>query len=150
LKPHRWRYWLNNERDDNPEQFDEAVKTICDLYAAAPQLHEQGIHVACTDEKTGIQALERACPDKPMIPGKPTLIEYEYIRHGTQAFIANLEVATGLSIAPSIGDTRTEADFTAHIEQTIATDPEGIWVFHCRPAQHAQIRVVGSPCSQAM
>jgi hypothetical protein len=105
------------------------VKTICDLYAAAPQLHEQGVHIVSTDEKTGIQALERACPNKPMIPGKPTLIEHEYSRHGTQALIANLEVATGLCIAPSIGATRTEADFAAHIEQTVSTDPEGSWVF---------------------
>jgi hypothetical protein len=105
------------------------VKTICNSYAAAPQLHEQGVHIVSTDENTGIQALERACANKPMIPGKPTLIEHEYRRHGTQALIANLEVATGLCIAPSIGATRTEADFAAHIEQTISTDPEGIWVF---------------------
>jgi hypothetical protein len=81
------------------------------------------------DEKTGIQALERAQPTKPTIPGKPALIEYEYIRHGTQALIANLEVATGQCCTPSIGDTRTEADFVAHIQQTVAQDPEGTWIF---------------------
>jgi hypothetical protein len=54
------------------------------LYAAAPELHQQGVHVMSTDEKTGIQALERAHPTKPMIPGTPVLIEHEYIRHGTQ------------------------------------------------------------------
>jgi hypothetical protein len=32
-------------------------------------------------------------------------------------------------IAPTIGPTRTEADFAGHIERTVATDPKGSWVF---------------------
>ena len=32
-------------------------------------------------------------------------------------------------ITPSLGPTRTEADFVAHIDRTIATDPDGEWVF---------------------
>ena len=43
--------------------------------------------------------------------------------------IANLDVATGQIVAPSIGPTRTEADFAAHIAQTIQTDPEAAWIF---------------------
>jgi len=82
-----------------------------------------------TDEKTGIQALERAHPNKPMKPGKPTYIEHEYIRHGTQVLIANLEVVFFNGTAPTESDTRKETDFAAHIEQTIAADPEGIWIF---------------------
>jgi putative transposase len=41
-----------------------------------------------TDEKTGIQALERINPTLPMKPNKPEAIEFEYERHGTQALIA--------------------------------------------------------------
>ena len=102
---------------------------MCDLYEQAPQLAEQGVHVISTDEKTGIQALQRAHPTKPMVPGQPALVEHEYIRHGTQALIANLDIVTGQCLAPSLGDTRTEADFVAHIEQTVAQDPEGTWIF---------------------
>lgn len=102
---------------------------VCDLYEQAPELADQGTHVMSTDEKTGIQALARKHPTKPMIPGKPALIEHEYERHGTQALIANLDIATGQSLAPSIGDTRTEADFVAHIRQTVALDPEANWIF---------------------
>ncbi len=43
--------------------------------------------------------------------------------------IANLDVATGQIMAPSIGPTRTEADFAAHITETIQTDPRASWVF---------------------
>lgn len=82
-----------------------------------------------TDEKTGIQALERAHPDLPMKPGLVKRVEYEYIRHGTQCLIANFDVATGEIVAPSVGPTRGEEDFAAHIEQTINTDPDARWIF---------------------
>src|SRR5438105_1137989 len=88
-----------------------------------------------TDEKTGIQALERAAPTKPMRPGvagqgdQVERQEYEYIRHGTQCLISNFEVATGKQIAPSIGATRTEPDFVAHIAQTVHTAPDELWIF---------------------
>jgi hypothetical protein len=129
LQPHRSRYWLNNKRHEDPEQFDHEVKTVCDLYAAAPELHAAGVHLMSSDEKTGIQALERKQPDKPMQPGRVALREHEYGRHGTQALIANLEVASGQCLAASIGATRTEEDFVAHIQQTVALDPEGTWIF---------------------
>ncbi|MBO0863212.1 MAG: hypothetical protein J2P21_32910, partial [Chloracidobacterium sp.] len=105
---------------------------MCDLYEQAPALHAQGIHLVSTDEKTGIQALERAEPAKPMRPGgagqagKIERQEYEYVRHGTQCLIANFEIATGKQIAPSIGETRTEPDFEAlrfeALAQPIAID----------------------------
>ena len=108
---------------------------MCDLYEQAPKLHAQGIHLVSTDEKTGIQALERAAPTKPMQPGvtgqagKNERQEYEYIRHGTQCLTANFEVATGKQLAPSIGATRTEPDFVAHIAQTIVTgDRLSAWI----------------------
>ena len=50
-------------------------------------------------------------------------------RHGTQCLIANFEVATGQVLAPTVGPTRTEEDFAAHIAQTIATDAEAPWIF---------------------
>ena len=86
-------------------------------------------HLISTDEKTGIQALERKHPTLPMKPGLIERREYEYLRHGTLALIANFDVASGQVIAPSLGPTRTEKDFAKHIRQTIATDPEGRWVF---------------------
>lgn len=82
-----------------------------------------------TDEKTGIQANERAHPTRPMKPGLVERVEFEYIRHGTQTLIANFEVATGQVRAPSVGSTRTEEDFVKHIEGTIAGDPTAEWIF---------------------
>lgn len=105
------------------EDFDRKVEDICDLYRRAPELAEQGERVLSTDELTGVQALERKAPNLPLTPGKVERREFEYIRHGTRSFILNRDVVTGQIIAPSDGPTRTEQDFLAHIQRTIATDP---------------------------
>jgi len=79
--------------------------------------------VLSTDELTGVQALERKHPGLPLAPGRVERREFEYIRHGTITFILNRDVASGQVVAPSHGPTRTEEEFVAHIERTVATDP---------------------------
>jgi len=123
------RYWLNNERAKEPEVFDAEVRRVCEHYAKALAWHQEGVHLVSIDEKTGIQALQRLHPALPMRPGLLERQEHEYVRHGTQCLIANFEVATGHVIAPSIGKTRTNEDFAAHIARTIATDPDAGWIF---------------------
>ncbi len=56
---------------------------MCSTYAEAKTIHEQGGHVVCTDEKTGIQARERLHPKLPTRPGLIERMEFEYRRHGT-------------------------------------------------------------------
>lgn len=105
------------------------MEKICDTYQSAPQLAAQGAHVISTDEKTGMQALERLHETKPVRPGLVERVEFEYLRHGTLCLMANFDVATGQVVNSSIGGTRTEVDFVAHIEQTIDTDTAATWVF---------------------
>jgi len=119
---------LNHEVEDEA-QFREEVRTICKVYHQAQALHEQGIHLISVDEKTGIQALERIHPTQPAKSGQVERVEFEYERHGTQALIANFEVATGKVIFPTVQETRTEADFLAHVQQTVKSDPQGKWIF---------------------
>ena len=76
-----------------------------------------------TDELTGVQALERKHPGLPLVPGKVERREFEYIRHGTRSFILSRDIATGRLIAPHAGPTRAEADFLAHLQAVVATDP---------------------------
>jgi transposase len=121
-------YWLNAKPDD-PVAFATQVTAVCEVYQHAPAIAEHGGHVISTDEKTGIQALERAAPTLPMQPGLVERPEYEYRRHGTQCLIANFDVVTGEVVAPTIGPSRTEEDFAAHIAQTLATDPKAPWLF---------------------
>jgi len=105
------------------------VRTVCDLYEQAGALAEQGIPLVSTDAQTGIQARARLCPDLPMGPGEVQRREHAYQRHGTLGLTANLEIWCGWIIAPTLGPTRTEADFVGHIEQTVASDPWAGWVF---------------------
>jgi len=128
IKPHLSRYWLNAQPQDEAV-FDAQVRVVCALYRQAAQLHKLGIHLVSTDEKTGIQALQHKYPAKPVRAGEVARIEHEYDRHGTLCLIANFEVATGRIVAPSVGPRRTEADFLAHIQQTVALAPQDPWLF---------------------
>jgi len=129
LQPHRSKYWLNTKEKD-PAQFQTKVEEVCDCYLEAPRLYaEEGTHTVCTDEMTGIQALERIAPTLPLGRGRTECREFEYERHGTLTLIGNFHVVTGTLVAPSLGPTRTEADFVQHIARTVATDPEASWVF---------------------
>jgi hypothetical protein len=103
--------------------FETKVADLCALYTGAPALAERGERVLSTDELTGVQALERAHPGLPMIPGKVERREFEYIRHGTTSFMITRDVVSGQIVAPSAGPTRTATDFLAHLQQVVATDP---------------------------
>jgi len=105
------------------ERFDATVRDICSIYREAPRRAARGERTMSTDELTGVQALERKHPGLPPAPGHVERREFEYIRHGTRAFILNRDVVSGQVVAPSCGPTRTEADFAAHIARTVATDP---------------------------
>ena len=119
----------SRDKLENPQKFEEQVRAVCEVYAQAEQLHEQGVHVVSTDEKTGMQAVERLHPTKPTRPGLIERREFEYRRHGTLCLTANLEIATGLIVSPRIAETRTNDDFVAHVADTIAVDRTGQWIF---------------------
>jgi transposase len=119
LKPHRTVYWLNSEPDPRAE---EKIADVTTLYERAEALAQVRERVLSTDEMTGIQAKQRKHPTMPMGPGRVERREFEYVRHGTQTLIANWDVASGGVVEPTIGQTRTESDFAAHIARTVASD----------------------------
>jgi transposase len=86
--------------------------------------------VVSTDELTGVQAVERKYPGLPLAPDKVERREFEYVRHGTQSFIIDFDVATGCVLEPTCGATRTEEDFAAHIRRIVEADPATLkWHF---------------------
>lgn len=126
LKPHRSVYWLNSHDPD----FETKAQAICTLYLNAQRAFAEGRMLICTDEKTGMQILQRKYPTQPMEPGKPEKREHEYIRHGVRALIASFVVATG-QVAWNLGQTRTSTDFAAHLAnvvQQLPTMPRYDWV----------------------
>jgi hypothetical protein len=132
LRPHKVRPWLNSpDRQEKPEEFTQRCAAVGQAYLAAPALAQQDVHTLSTDEKSGIQAIERDAPALPMRPGLAEKQEFNYDRHGTLCLTANLDVASGKIIAPTIAPTRGEDDFAAHVAQTVGTDPGGTWLFIC-------------------
>jgi len=123
LKPHLIRYWLTPAENESEADRDEKIADVCTAYREAPARARQGERTVSTDEMTGVQALERAAPGLPLAPGKVERREFEYVRHGTRTFIVNFDVASGQVIAPTCGPTRTEADFQAHVQRTVESDP---------------------------
>jgi len=107
---------------DDPA-FDTKVRDVCTTYREAEARAAVGERTISTDELTGVQALERKHPSLPMQPGMVERREFEYIRHGTCSFIVSRDVVSGQVVAPYAAPTRTEADFLAHVQAVIATDP---------------------------
>jgi len=116
LRPHRARQWLHSP----DPQFRQKVNAICALYRQAPK----GSVVLSVDEKTGIQALQRKHADRVPGPGRTRRREFEYVRHGTQALIAALDVHTG-RVMGRCTDRRTQADLVAFMEQVALAHPKG-------------------------
>ena len=129
LKPHLIRYWLTPAAEEPPEERADKIADVCGVYGAAPSRVAAGERTISTDEMTGVQALERAAPGLALRPGKVERREFEYIRHGTLSFIINFDVVSGEVLCPSVGPTRTEADFLAHIRSTVESDP-GVTRWH--------------------
>lgn len=101
VRPHRVKQWLHSP----DPAFREKVNVICRLYRKAPR----DAVVLSVDEKTGIQAIERKHPGRAPAPGWLRRREFEYIRHGTQALIAALDVHTRRVLA-DCRERRTQDD----------------------------------------
>jgi hypothetical protein len=111
LKPHLSQYWLNSHDPD----FDRKAQQINQLYQAAPGFFEQGRVVFSSDEKTGMQILQRRYPTRLACPGYREKREFEYIRHGTRALLTTFCVPTG-QVVWNVGPTRTSVDWVRHLE----------------------------------
>ena len=143
LQPHRRKMWINTTEKDRAI-FEQQVAAVCQTYQPAAQRQQaDGTRTVCIDEMTGLPALERAAPDKPVRAGEVAKQEFEYVRHGTTTRIGNGDVVQGAMFAETIGPTRTEPDFVAHSEQTVATKPEVPWVIVVDGLQRAVVGLLG-------
>lgn len=119
LRPHRSRYWLTSHDPD----FEAKVLDVCRLYLEAPVLYQLGELVICVDEKTSIQALERARPTLPGRAGQDERRDAEYLRHGTRCLIGSRVVATG-EVIGSVTAERKTWDFVRHIRDVVESFPQ--------------------------
>jgi transposase len=74
------------------------------------------------DEKPQIQALERSAPTLPVRPGRPEAASFDYVRHGTTALFAALEVAAG-QVTDACTQRHRHQKFLAFLKQIAAAYP---------------------------
>jgi transposase len=87
VKPH----WVKRFKLSRDPRFLEKLADVVGLYLNPPQ----PAMVICVDEKSSIQALDRAQPGLPLKKGRCGTMTHDYKRHGTTTLFAALEVREG-------------------------------------------------------
>jgi len=119
LKPH-----ISRSFKISPDpQLVEKVRDVVGLYMNPPT----NAVVFSFDEKSQIQALERAQPILPMDIGQPERRTHNYIRNGTLDLFAALNVATGEVLARCKQQHRAQ-DFVAFLRDIEASVDPGLEV----------------------
>lgn len=90
LKPHI----VKGFKISNDPMFEEKVTQIVGLYLDPP---DRAV-VLCVDEKSQIQALDRAQPGLSLKKGRTATMAQDYKRHGTTTLFAALDMKSGLVI----------------------------------------------------
>lgn len=118
LQPHR----SETVRLSQDPLLIEKVRDIVGLYMSPPD----NAVVLCIDEKSQIQALERAQPILPMDFGRPERRTPDYIRHGTTDLFAALDVATGKVIGKCYQQHRAKdlRAFLREVEKSVPPELE--------------------------
>jgi transposase len=114
LQPHR----TEGFKFSTDPQLEAKVRDVVGLYLVPPQ----NAVVVCVDEKPQIQALQRTQPVLPMRPGIPDRHTHDYIRHGTTALFAALEVATG-TITDACYPRHRHGEFLRFLKKVTAAYP---------------------------
>src|SRR5215210_1722608 len=112
LQPHRTESF---KLSPDP-QLVEKIRDVVGLYVAPPA----NAVVFSVDEKSQIQALQRAQPILPMDFGQPERRTHNYVRHGTLDLFAALNVATGEVLARCKPQHRAQ-DFVAFLRDLDAS-----------------------------
>jgi transposase len=107
LKPHV----VKRFRTSNDPAFEEKLEDIVGLYLNPP---ENAI-VLSLDEKSQVQALERAQPILPLRSGIPERQTHDYVRHGVTNLYAALNVASGKVIA-ALADRHRQKEYIEFLD----------------------------------
>ena len=124
LKPHQTETF----RLSPDPQFIDKVRDVVGLYLNPPE----AAVVLCVDEKSQIQALDRAAPVLPLMPGVPARQTHDYVRNGTTNLYAALDLASGQVLAEMTPRHRAEefrrflnlidASVPAHLDVHVVLD----------------------------
>jgi transposase len=116
LKPHR----AETFKLSTDPLFVDKVVDVVGLYHNPP---ERAV-VLCADEKSQVQALDRAQPVLPMMPGMPERRTHDYVRNGITSLFAAFNIADGTVISELHRKHRAAEfrKFLATIDKTVPAD----------------------------
>lgn len=120
IKPWQTRSWIF-PRDPN---FAQKAAVALDLYARifdGKRLRPDE-YVICADEKTQLQALGRRHDTVPPGPGRPGLVEFDYLRGGTLAYLAAWDVHHA-KLFDRVEQTTGIVPFGRLVEQVMTVEP---------------------------
>ena len=120
IKPWQTRSWIF-ARDP---AFAEKAGRALDLYARVfeGKRLRPDEYVICADEKSQLQALGRRHATVPAGPGRPALVEFEYRRGGTLAYLAAWDVHHA-KLFDRVEDKTGIEPFGRLVEQVMTSEP---------------------------
>jgi DDE superfamily endonuclease len=120
IKPWQTRSWIF-PRDPH---FAEKASRALDLYARVfeDKRLRPDEYVICADEKTQLQALGRRHDSVPPGPGRPGLVEFDYMRGGTLAYLAAWDVHHA-KLFDRVEQTTGIVPFHRLVEQVMTVEP---------------------------
>lgn len=129
LRPHKVRYYVERRDPDFERKmvdvlhFYREVQLVRDEQSAES---DQMVAFLSYDEKPGIQAIETRGVERPPVPGShpTTLRDYEYVRHGTLALMAGIDLVSGEILARIEPRTRSR-EFVEWLKMVDQHYPEG-------------------------
>ena len=116
LQPHR----VEGFKLSKDKRFVEKLTDVVGVYLNPP---DKAV-VLCVDEKSQVQALERAQPILPLRPGIPERQTHDYERHGVTNLYAALNVASGQVIG-ACADRHCAEDYIAFLKLVDQNTPRG-------------------------
>jgi len=127
LKPHQSRYWLNANPED-PETFASEVETVCELYSQALELHRE--YICSVPDENGNSGVRALWSDIASTTGAQNDVNLNIFVMEPLCLIANMEVATGQVMTPSIGQTCTEVDFGSYSANSARRPDSGVDLYY--------------------
>ena len=120
IKPWQTRSWIFPRDPD----FAEKAGRVLDLYARTfeGKRLRPDEYVISADEKTQLQALGREHPTVAPGPGRPGLLEFEYVRGGTLAYLAAWDVHHA-NLFDRVEQTTGIVPFGRLVDQVMTVEP---------------------------
>ena len=110
------KMWLTSQDEEFRAKRDDVLHVYYDTPADE--------HIVGVDEMTGVQILERLCPDIPMAPGMPVRREFEYKRHGTRCLMGAFDVRRGKAFG-FISEGHDSLTFVELLDMVATCFPQG-------------------------